>query len=728
MTQSLGETYKEEAYELLAELETSLLAMEEAPDDAELIGRVFRALHTIKGSGAMFGFEDIAAFTHEVETVFDLVRNGRMAVTKPLVDLTLAANDRVRAMLDNSGADVSADAAETKEIIERLRDLVPRSDNPGVGATWAAQALDKNGGEPTEVTYRITFRPGRNIFANGTNPILLLNELRSLGECGIIAHTSKIPELENLNPEECFVCWDAILTTRMGIDAIKDIFIFVEDECELDIEVINEADAFNEGKQSKKLGEILLERGYITREDLQKTLGEQKRIGELLVGKGLIEPSAVESALAEQRQVEAVRRKQRQEDYTSSVRVPADKLDTLVNLVGELVTVQARLTQTANYIQDPEILSISEEVERLTGELRDNTMSIRMVPIGMTFSKFKRLVRDLAAELKKDVVLVTEGAETELDKTVIERLNDPMVHLIRNCIDHGIELPEARKAAGKPGHGTVHLSAAHSGANVLISIADDGAGLDAERIRAKAVERGLITADAELSEEGLFALIFAPGFSTARSITSVSGRGVGMDVVKRSIDALRGTVEISSRKGEGTTITLKLPLTLAIIDGLLVKVGDGNFVLPLSMVEECVELGHKQVEEASSRRITCVRGEIVPYIRLRESFFVDGQSPEIEQIVITESSVGKFGFVVDKVVGEHQTVIKNMGRMYHDVDVISGATILGDGTVALILDVPKLVAAAELGGAEATAHKTSWNRDSGRPYPRDEAKPLPILH
>jgi two-component system chemotaxis sensor kinase CheA len=319
-----------------------------------------------------------------------------------------------------------------------------------------------------------------------------------------------------------------------------------------------------------------------------------------------------------------------------------------------------------------------------------------MLPIGTTFSKFKRLVRDLSGELKKHIVLLTEGAETELDKTVIERLNDPLVHLIRNCIDHGIELPDAREAAGKPRQGTIHLSAAHSGANVLIRITDDGAGLDADAIRAKAAEKGLIAADAELSEKETFALIFAPGFSTARQITSVSGRGVGMDVVKRSIDALRGTVEVSSQKGVGTTITLKLPLTLAIIDGLLVKVGDGHYVLPLSIVEECVELTREDVVSAHGRHMTYVRGEIVPYIRLRERFLVGGHAPDMEQIVITESSGGKVGFVVDKVVGEHQTVIKTMGRMYNKVDVISGATILGDGTVALIMDVSKLVESVEM--------------------------------
>ena len=549
--------------------------------------------------------------------------------------------------------------------------------------------------EQVEKTYRIFFRPDREIFSRGANPVLLLYELRELGECSVVAQTEAVPALEVIDPEQCHISWDIILTTRRGVDAIKDVFIFIEDECELAIEVIDESGPEDDDAPPRKIGEILIDRGLVSQENLQEALCAQKRVGELLVDKGLVEPSRVESALAEQEHMLAVRSKYRKEEQASSVRVPAERLDALVNLVGEMVTVQARLSQTVGSMDHAGLLSISEEVERLTAELRENTMSIRMLPIGTTFSKFKRLVRDLSGELGKDVQLVTDGGETELDKTVIERLNDPLVHLIRNCIDHGIEPPGVREAAGKAGQGTVHLSAMHSGANVLIRVTDDGAGLDADAIRSKAVEKGLMAAETELSEKEIFSLIFAPGFSTAQQITSVSGRGVGMDVVKRSIDALRGSIEVSSQKGTGTTITLKLPLTLAIIDGLLVEVGDGRYVLPLSVVEECVELTREDVAGAHGRHITHVRGEIVPYILLRESFAIDGKAPEVQQIVITESPGGKVGFVVDKVIGEHQTVIKNMGRVYRNVDVISGATILGDGTVALIMDVPKLVQGVE---------------------------------
>ena len=374
-----------------------------------------------------------------------------------------------------------------------------------------------------------------------------------------------------------------------------------------------------------------------------------------------------------------------------NIRVSSRKLDKLMNLVGELVTVQARLSQTSPNKNDPELDSIAEEVSRLTGELRETAMDIRMMPIGKTFSTFKRLVRDLSIELGKEVELITDGSETEMDKTVIEKLNDPLVHIIRNSIDHGIELPGERERNGKQRKGTVHLSAMHSGGQVLISIQDDGAGIDPEDLRAKALETGLISPDAELSEKEIISLIFTPGFTTAAKVTNVSGRGVGMDVVKRTIGALGGTVEINSRRGTGTTIMLKLPLTLAIIEGLLVKTGSEYFVLPLSAVDECVELTAEDITKSHGRHIANVRGQIVPYIRLREKFIVEGTAPDREQIVIIASGGQRAGFVVDSVIGEHQTVIKPLGTLFRNIEGLSGATILGDGTVALIIDIAKLL-------------------------------------
>ena len=370
--------------------------------------------------------------------------------------------------------------------------------------------------------------------------------------------------------------------------------------------------------------------------------------------------------------------------------MPAAKLDQFVNLVGELVTVQARLAEAAAGRDDPEVSAVSEEIERLTAALREGSMSIRMLPLRGTFERFRRLVYDLARELGKEVELSIEGAETELDKTVIDQLNDPLMHLIRNSMDHGIESPEERRARGKGSPATIRLSARHAGASVLIEVADDGRGIDAEAVRARAIERALIAADAPLSEAEVLSLIQAPGFSTARQVTDVSGRGVGMDVVRRSTEALRGRLEVASRPGEGTCVTLRLPLTMAIIDGLLVRIEGCHYVLPLATTLECIELTRHDLEQANGKHVANVRGELIPYIRLREYFHIDTERPEREQIMVTETAAGRVGFVVDQVLGDHQTVIKNLNRFCRHSQAISGATILGNGRVALILDPHRL--------------------------------------
>ena len=716
----LRETFKDEAYELLAELEAALLELEKSPADEDLTGRVFRALHTIKGSGATCGFRDVSGFTHEVETIFDMVRKGKIAVSKELIDLTLKARDQIKAMFDQyyrGGG--SADTVRTREIAASFKNLLPDTgDKQNAVSPYGPRRHTESGG-PSQavpgknVTYRIRFRPAQDILSQGVNPVSLLDELRRLGDCTVVAQTDAVPKLEDLNPELCYTYWDAILTTSQGMNAIKDVFIFVKDSSELKVDIIDEDGKLDDEKSYKRISDILVERGDLTADGLQKALKSKKLMGEMLVEAGVVAPGHVESALVEQQHMKELREKRQTAESTSSIRVSTDRLDGLVDLVSEMVTVQARFSRAAALFNNPELLSIAEEVERLTGELRDNTMSIRMMPIGTTFSKFKRVVRDLSSELGKEAVLVTEGAETELDKTVIERLSDPLVHLIRNCIDHGIEPPETRKVTGKPGQGTVHLSAIHSGAHVLIQIRDDGAGLDANGIRAKATEKGLVDGNRpDLPDRELFQFILAPGFSTAKKVTDVSGRGVGLDVVKKAIDALRGSIEISSQKGLGTTITLKLPLTLAIIDGFLTRIGAEYFVFPLSLVEECVELTREGVKNACGRNIANVRGDIVPYIHLRERFSIDGGPPPIEQIVITRVEDKRVGFVVDHIIGGHQTVIKNLGGFYRNVEGISGATILGDGTVALILDVPKLVQSSEreeiqfLAGGEPSIQKT----------------------
>jgi two-component system chemotaxis sensor kinase CheA len=693
MIDQFRQTFKDEAYEHLTELENSLLELEETPDDLELIGRVFRSMHTIKGSGAMFGFDDIAHFTHEVETVFDLVRNGMLPVTGELVNLSLKARDRIRSMLDADGSD--GDFAANEALIIAFRRLTDTGGSAPASISTHTTEEPLEGDKAGKITYRIRFKPLPDVFKSGMNPVGLLNELRGLGICTVVAQAADVPLLSAIDPENCYLFWDVILTTTLGLDAIRDVFIFVEDDCDLKITVIDDSDGLDRDEDYKKLGDILVERADLTLEDMHNVLAGHKRFGELAVEAGIATKGQIVSALAEQQHVRAVRQEHKSEESTSSIRVPSERLDVLINLVGELVTIQARFTQTAVLRDDEEFIAIAEEVERLTVELRDNTLNIRMLTIGSTFSKFKRLVRDLSQELGKQIEMTTSGAETELDKTVIEKLNDPLVHLIRNSIDHGIELPDIREQQGKPRQGTVHLSATHSGDSVLITIRDDGAGLDRDAIRAKAIEKGLVSSTAELSDQEIFSQIFAPGFSTAKMVTSVSGRGVGMDVVKKAIDALRGRIGISSEMGKGTTITVRIPLTLAIIESLLVQVGNDCFVMPLSLVSECIELSREDIDNAHGRNLAKIRDSIIPYIPLRERFGIAGQTPELQQIVIMTVDDQQVGFVVDHVIGEHQTVIKSLGTYYKNVQGVSGATILGDGTVALILDIPVIIQSAE---------------------------------
>ncbi|MGD9160985.1 MAG: chemotaxis protein CheA [Desulfobacteraceae bacterium] len=692
----ITETYTEEAIELLFELENSLLELEKKPNDKELISRVFRAMHTIKGSGAMAGFDNIASFTHDIETVFDLVRGNIIPVTKELIDLTLSSCDQIKKMVKNEPIDLKY----SEEIIKGFQEMVPvtekASEKNDIDASVNIPEYETN----EEITYRIRFHPAGDIFTNGTNPVLLLNEIRALGDCSLFAQTGNIPALEEMEPEQCYLYWDIILTTDKGENTIRDVFIFIEDNSEIDIKVIDDCGILMDDEKRKKIGEILVEREDISPDEIAAALQDQKRIGEILIDSGKINKDKLEAALEEQEYLDKLKNKQKKEAAGSSIRVASGKLDNLVDLVGELVTVQARLTQHSSSNRNPELASIAEEVERLTSELRDNTMSIRMLPIGTTFSKFKRLVRDLSNQLGKEVILSTEGGETELDKTVIESLNDPMVHIIRNSIDHGIEPPNDRDAAGKPGQGVVNLSATHSGGNVLIRISDDGAGLDTHSIRAKAEEKGLITPDAELEDKDIYYLIFEPGFSTAAEVTDVSGRGVGMDVVKKGIENLRGSIEVESQKGRGTTITLKLPLTLAIIDGLLVDIGKDLYVIPLSVVEECVEMSREEANRSRERNMMNFRGNVVPYLNLRDMFQVEGDPPALEQVVIVEANNKTVGFGVDKLIGQNQTVIKTLSKVYKDVKGLSGATILGDGNVALILDMTELV-------------KSIKNRDEG---------------
>lgn len=644
-----ADTFRQEARDLLDQLEQALLDLNQRPQDRDLVDSAFRALHTIKGSGSMFGFDEVADFVHEFETAFDQVRKGKVGINPGLISVALAAKDHVARLIAEPGQH----AAGGEPILKALRQIIN-----GAPATATSQPSAASGASrDSAATWRVKFRLPEDALALGTNPLLLLEELRSLGECSVTAITDQVPELQHIDPEACYLGWEVVLTTEQSREAIEDVFLFLRDSMTLSIEQAVPDLAGGHGHDHDHVGEAPDLRG--------QSLATQ---GKVVAAKS---PAG--------------------EKGSSSLRVPAERLDELMDRVGELVIAQARLTQIANTSDDANLKTVAEELERLSSGLRDTTMGIRMVPIGTLFGRFRRLVHDLSAELGKSVEFVTTGEETELDKTVIERLADPLVHVIRNAVDHGLESPDRRDRAGKSARGTVRLSAQHTGAEVAISITDDGAGLDVERIRAKAEEAGLIAPDAKLLDQELFGLIFHPGFSTAREITSVSGRGVGMDVVKRTIDALRGMIDVTSKPGQGTTVTLRLPLTLAIIDGMLVRVGRGRYTIPLSAVEECVELPLSEMAEGQDRNFLNIRGALVPFLRLRELFRAESPADPHPKVVIVSAGEQRVGLVVDQIIGNNQTVIKSLSKLHSDVETFSGATILGDGTVALILDVGHLV-------------------------------------
>lgn len=682
--------YREEAFELLDTIESTLLELEDAPKDIDLINTVFRALHTIKGSGSMFGFDRIAAFAHEVEALFDLLREQEIDINKEIIDLTLSSRDHIKMLFEYVGEDIPGEDRERQEaILERIRAYTSRAGEETRPERQEGEAAESEEEDTVERTYRITFVPQKDIFLKGINPELLFGEIAELGQSFVMAHMDDIPPVEDLDPENCYTGWTILVTTTASINRIRDVFIFVEDYSDIKIDVIDEGN-IEEEEDYKRIGEILYERGTITRKDIKNILEKRPLFGSVAVEEGILSEEDIDSALEEQRYIRDLRQKRKETAAATTIRVNNEKLDQLVDLVGELVTLQARLSQYTEDKQGSEIESIGESLERLTAELRDNTMSLRMVPLAETFRGFNRLVRDLSNELGKEVELITAGAETELDKNIIEQLKDPLVHIIRNSIDHGFETPEARRKAGKPPAGTLALSAEYAGANVLIRIKDDGRGLDPAAIRRKALERDIIKEADELSGEEIFKLIFAPGFSTAEQATSVSGRGVGMDVVKRNIERLRGSVDIESAEGQGTTVLLKIPLTLSIIDGLLIRVADEKFIINLSVVDECFDLTEDILYQSEGGSIAQIRGNLVPYVRLRHLFGYGGETSGVEQMAVVDVDGNRIGIVADEILGQYQTVIKPLSTAFRSIQEVSGSTILGDGTISLILDVTKI--------------------------------------
>ncbi|MGK6322942.1 chemotaxis protein CheA [Sphingomonas sp. DT-51] len=628
--------FRVEAAELLDQVEQALLDLAHRLDDAPLIDAVFRGLHTLKGSGAMFGFDALAAFTHHCESAFDRVRKGRVRATPALVAAILTACDHMRGLVEGNAA-----VAEGASILARLADAVDADANapaPTPGDTAVAPAAAAGG-------WQLAFRLPREALIHGTNPLALLDELRTLGACDVVARRDWVPPLDALAARECHLGWDVTLRGAVPRSAIDDVFLFVLDDMELVVTPLDDP-----GDPLELDGASLGGDGAAARASAGTREG-----GEL-------------------------------------VRVPATRLDTLMDRVGELVIAQSRLTQVAGDRHDLALRSVAEEIERLAAELRETMMVLRMVPVSSLFGRFRRLVHDLAAQTGKPIALTTTGEATEVDKTVIERLFDPLVHIVRNACDHGLEPEAERVALGKPAAGTVRLAAQQAGGAAVITVSDDGRGISRARVRAKAEAGGLLAPDQAIADADLLALVFHPGFSTAATVTSLSGRGVGMDVVKREIERLRGTIEMTSVEGSGTTIMLRIPLTLAIVEGLLVRVGTARYVIPLAAVEECLELSPEEDLRSRGRSLITLRDRLVPFLRLRELFATRTQPDPYQKIVVVTAGRERVGLVVDQIVGSHQTVTKPLSAFHRGLSSFGGATILGDGGVALILDVAQLVA------------------------------------
>ena len=670
------EVFRQEASELFEVLEGALLDLGLRPDDRELVDSAFRALHTIKGSGAMFGFDKVASFTHEFETAFDRVRKGEIKPTQELISVALAAKDYIRALIEDPQ---STDDVIGEGILDDLKRFVS-SDQPVAPVAGIAEAAAPV--ESKQAGWHLYLEFESHILRNGSNPLDLLEDLCKLGPCFVVPVTDGIPFLDEMEPEDCYLKWDVKLHAACDKDAIDDVFMFVQDEMKLTLSPLEHVEA----PAPMPLFQLIDEEPAPEAE-------MPAPVVEAAAAPIAAQPAAKAEPKSEPKPEPKAEAK-RDDRGIATVRVQAERLDELMDRVGELVIAQARLTQLASSGSDLSIKMIAEEIERLASSLRDTTMGARMVPIGSLFGRFRRLIHDLSRDLSKPVEFVTTGEDTELDKTMIECLADPLVHLIRNAIDHGIEDTATRAANGKTEQGRIELAAVHSGAQVLVTVKDNGGGLNTARIRAKAEEQGLIAAGAVLTDHEIHQFLFHPGFSTAQTISALSGRGVGMDVVKRTIENMRGTIDLSTKPGQGTTVTLRLPLTLAIIEGLLIRVGEGRYIIPLSAVEECVELTAED-ERSRGRNFLNVRGNLVPFLRLREIMSSSGVPDRHQKTIIISTGESRVGLVADQIIGNHQTVIKSLSKLHSDVTIFSGATILGDGTAALILDVAQLVAMAQ---------------------------------
>lgn len=698
-------TYIIESRELLEQMEDALLRIEQAQDDPEIINAIFRAAHTIKGSAGLFGLEYIVAFTHVAESVLDKVRGGEIKIDPELVALLLESRDHIGTLVEHAAQGDEPDADSERlgaELITRLDTYLGHKEEKaaakgGMPVEHAPQVEREGGHTVATDNWHISLRFGKDVLRNGMDPLSFVRYLGTLGQIiQIVTVVEAVPPLSKLDAESCHLGFEISFQSDADKSTIEAAFEFVRDDCLIYImpphsKVVEYLELIrNLPEEEMKLGEMLVKCGTLTRDELEKALqkqvDEQRPIGEVLLENKIVRPEVVTAALDKQKQI-----KDSKTAENNLIRVDAEKLDQLINLIGELTIASAGTALVAQRAGISELLESASTMSRLVEEVRDTALTLRMVQIGGTFNRFQRVVRDVSKELGKDIELVISGAETELDKTVVEKIGDPLTHLVRNSMDHGIESAEVRLANGKPAKGTLRLNAYHDSGSIVIEVGDDGGGLKKEKILQKAIEKGLVAPDANLTDKEIFNLIFEAGFSTADTVSNLSGRGVGMDVVKRNINALRGTIDIESEQGAGTTIRIRLPLTLAIIDGFLVSVGSSSFVIPLDLVVECIELSEEDKSAAEARNYLSLRGQVLPYMRLRDLFDVKGDQVRRENVVVVQYGGARAGLVVDTLQGEFQTVIKPMGRIFSHVNGIGGSTILGSGEVALILDVPRLV-------------------------------------
>ncbi|HMX16666.1 MAG TPA: chemotaxis protein CheA [Rhodocyclaceae bacterium] len=701
-----------EAREQLTAMEEGLLRMEQGDRDPETLNAVFRSAHTIKGGAGVVEIHAVEKFTHVLENVLDRLRNGEIAVSDQLVTLLLRGCDHIGALLDTveegnpePGGELAAAGVAIADALRAWTAGPPVAGGAGVAPQHPAGEVHRAGGD-TAISdcWHISVRFGQNVLRNGMDPLAFLRYLLSLGE---IAHMTTLadalPEADAMDPEACYLGFEVELRSHADKAAIEQVFDFVRDDCDLHILPPNSRIADYVAlieklpEETMRLGEILVGSGALTADELARGLALQQgqaeeapdaaapTIGEILVGQSAVQPEIVEAAATKQKQVS-----DRKAAEARLIRVQADKLDHLIDLVGELVIAGASANLLAQKSRQAHLFEATSILSRLVEDIRDSALQLRMVQIGETFNRFHRVVRDVSKEIGKEIELTIRGAETELDKSVVEKIGDPLMHLVRNAMDHGIEPTARRLERGKPVAGQVGLNAFHDSGSIVIEVTDDGGGLPKEKILAKAVARGIIAAGQNLSDAEIANLIFEPGFSTADQVTNLSGRGVGMDVVKKNITALRGTVEVHSEEGLGSRFTIRLPLTLAIIDGFLVGVAKASYVIPLEMVVECLELPF----DAGDSHYLNLRGEVLPFVRLRELFEVDGGRPPRENVVVVKAAGRKAGIVVDALHGEFQTVIKPMAAIFRHLRGIAGSTILGTGEVALILDILALVGLA----------------------------------